>query len=299
MRIDPQRDTLPSLRPAASAAASTRFASALAGARSAVDPSLPEAADPSHAGEVPIAQRWGEYGPGATAEGYGASPDAAQFHDVPIGPDEPASPLNPSGVTTTPGFTVEGYTARGTPVPPGFYNIAYYNWYLRDGGTPLEGFPQLADGATITETYGKFGDGATRATSFIPAAPDGGDGAPPTGTDATLTDVATGTVVSTDVTDALDTARARSAAPPASAEAATTTSTTRGTTTDAVSQAPSAVAHTPRPTSALAAPPAVVADPSGAATRGTGSGAAATPANGIEATLRAELTTLLRDLLRA
>src|SRR5205085_7610346 len=72
-------------------------------------------------------------------------------------------------------FTVEGFTARGTPIPPGFYNLAYYNQYLRDGGTPLEGFPQLAAGATINETYGKFGDGATRATRFIAATPDGGD----------------------------------------------------------------------------------------------------------------------------
>ena len=163
MRIEPERDPVPALRPSATASSATRFASALATARNSVDPSLPAATDPSPAGETPLAERWGEYGRGATAAGYGAPPDLAQFADAPIGPDEPASPMNPSGVTTTPAFIVPGYTARGTPVPPGFYNLAYYNRYLQEGGIPLEGFPQLAEGATIRETYGVFGDGATRA----------------------------------------------------------------------------------------------------------------------------------------
>ena len=65
-----------------------------------------------------------------------------------------------------PAFTVPGYTGRGTPIPPGFYNIAYYNLYLREGGTPLEGFPLHTPGTSLTATYGTFGDGRPRATSF-------------------------------------------------------------------------------------------------------------------------------------
>ena len=65
-----------------------------------------------------------------------------------------------------PAFTVDGYTGRGTPIPPGFYNLAYYNQYLREGGTPLVGFPGLEPGASVMATYGTYGDGRVRATSF-------------------------------------------------------------------------------------------------------------------------------------
>jgi hypothetical protein len=304
MRIDPQRDTVPAVRPTATAGSSTGFASALASARSSVDPSLPAAADPSHAGEVPIAQRWGEYGRGATAEGYGAPPDAAQFADAPIGPDEPASPLNPSGVTTTPAFTVDGYTARGTPVPPGFYNLAYYNWYLREGGTPLEGFPKLAEGATISETYGKFGDGTTRATSFIAAPADTGDGAsgaPPAGTDAGPTGDTGATPPCMNVADALahalGVARARATASTASSERANAASTNASATTERAAEA-SSVPSRSQTASGSARIAASSATAAAATTVGNG-GVVTTPANDVAATLRAELTTLLRDLLRA
>jgi hypothetical protein len=170
MRIQPNPESLPAVRPAVSApSGDNAFATALATLQSST-------AETDAARERPLAERWGEYGRGATALGFGPPPDPSEFSDVPVGPDEPASPLNPSGVTTTPAFTVPGYTARGTPIPPGFYNLAYYNRYLREGGTPLEGFPLLADGATIAETYGRFGDGAVRATSFViaPDSPDDG-----------------------------------------------------------------------------------------------------------------------------
>jgi hypothetical protein len=178
MRIQPNSESPPAARPAVSAPSSgTAFATELASLQTTTGTTdAPR--------ERPLAERWGEYGRGATALGFGAAPDASAFSDAPVGPDEPASPLNPSGVTTTPAFTVPGYTARGTPIPPGFYNLAYYNRYLREGGTPLEGFPLLADGATIAETYGRFGDGAVRATSFV-TAPDAPDGECEHGPDAT------------------------------------------------------------------------------------------------------------------
>ena len=315
MRIDPQRDTIPAVRPSSTGGSSTGFASALASVRSATDPSLPAAADPGQVGKVPIAQQWGQYGKGAGVEGYGAPPDPAQFADVPIGPDEPASPLNPSGVTTTPGFTVDGYTARGTPIPPGFYNLAYYNWYLRQGGTPLEGFPQLADGATITETYGKFGDGATRATSFITAPADGSDpgdplsgaGSDPVGdTGATPPPFAT---LADALTHALDVARTRTvgsasaaapAPPDALAPSAVTTAAPATAATTATASARRAVETSSPPsssatTSRSARGGAPASDPSATATTVASSRVAST--NDVEAALRADLTTLLRDLM--
>ena len=315
MRIDPQRDTIPAVRPSSTGGSSTGFASALASVRSATDPSLPAAADRGQVGKVPIAQQWGQYGKGAGPEGYGAPPDPAQFADVPIGPHEPASPLNPSGVTTTPGFTVDGYTARGTPIPPGFYNLAYYNWYLREGGTPLEGFPQLADGATITQTYGKFGDGATRATSFITAPADttdpsgmmsGTGGDPIAATGATPPAFAN---VADALTNALDVARtgaagsagaAVSASPDEPAPSATT-ATAATTATMATASAQRVVATPSRPaasemTSRAGSGAGPTTDQSAAATVASGSVAST---NDVEAALRAELTTLLRDLMRA
>jgi hypothetical protein len=130
-------------------------------------PSRAEAAEP------PPAERWGEYGAGARPGGYGPPPDAALFAQTPTGPNSPAHPLNPGGVTTTTAaFTVPGYTGRGTPIPPGFYNLAYYNAYLRAGGAPLEGFPEYApEHGSIAAVYGTFGDGRARATAFEPAPP--------------------------------------------------------------------------------------------------------------------------------
>src|SRR6185369_14927897 len=139
MRISPDSQSLPVERPSAASGASAAdgFADALTSAQKSnpTDPSLGAWTDKSHAGVTPRAQRWGEWGAGASAEGFGPPPDPSDFSEFPVGPDEPASPLNSSGVTTTPSFTVPGYTARGTPIAPGFYNLAYYNWYLREGGT--------------------------------------------------------------------------------------------------------------------------------------------------------------------
>jgi hypothetical protein len=279
MRIEPDRGTLSALRPTTDSTASdTGFASALGSARNSVDPSLPEATDPSNAGVTPIAERWGEYGRGATAEGYGAPPDAAQYSDLPVGPDQPASPLNPSGVTTRPAFTVDGYTARGTPVPPGFYNLAYYNWYLRDGGTPLGGFPQLADGATISETYGTFGDGAERATSFVSAPAAGGD-------NPGCASAAAGTAVAD--------------AGPATTGVEGAPSTAATSVTSTLARAAAAVAA-PASTATAATPAAKAAAASDASTGASIANApVATPAtNDLAAAVRAELTTLLSDLLR-
>jgi hypothetical protein len=266
MRIQPDHDTPPALRPSASSAtAGDGFASALTSARNSVDPSLPAATDRSNAGKTPLAQRWGHYGQGATAEGYGAPPDAADYSDVPVGPDQPASPLNPGGVSTTPAFVVPGFTARGTPIPPGFYNIAYYNWYLREGGTPLDGFPQLEDGATLTETYGKFGDGAKRATSFV-------TGLQPEVDSQTANAAATAAMKSADTGGA------------ASVAAAATANSTR--TATASSNAASDTSHDETPAAAAA---------------GSVAGGGATvsaPTTDLNAIVRAELTTLLRDLLR-
>ncbi|MBI3768966.1 MAG: hypothetical protein HY271_10795 [Deltaproteobacteria bacterium] len=281
MRIEPDRDTLPALRPTANSAASdTGFASALGSARNSVDPSLPVETDPSNAGTTPLAERWGAYGRGATAEGYGTPPDAAQYSALPVGPDQPASPLNPGGVTTRPAFTVDGYTARGTPVPPGFYNLAYYNWYLRDGGTPLAGFSQLADGATISETYGTFGDGIERATSFVTAPTAGGD-------DPGCASAAAGTAVADPATA---TTGVEGVAAPSTPATSVATASAR---TGGAASTPSSSA-----TAATSAPKAAAA--SDARSRTTIADApATTPAtNDLAAAVRIDLTTLLSDLLR-
>ncbi len=287
MRIEPDRNTLPALRPTADSASTAGFASALSSARNSADPSLPEATDKSHAGETPIAEQWGQYGSGATADGYGAPPDASLYRDAPIGPHESASPLNPSGVTTTPAFTVDGYTARGTPVPPGFYNLAYYNWYLRDGGTPLPGFPTLADGATITETYGKFGDGTERATSFATAA---GAGTASSGGITTLA-AAGSAAASVDTVSAPTSTAATSVASTPARVAASVAASARPTTSSpsyATPAASVAASTTSATTSAAADDGDTVANAAGTTAQATDLGAA----------LRAELTTLLGDLLR-
>jgi hypothetical protein len=157
------------------------FASALASVRDASAQNAAVSRDPagSTRGETrpnphhpvgpPLAERWGQYGPGATAAGYGATPDSSLFSGHPVGNNSPAHPLNPEGNTYVPPFTVPGYTGRGTPIPPGFYNLAYYNRYLAEGGAPLEGFDgYAASQGSLSEVYGSFGDGRARATSFIP-----------------------------------------------------------------------------------------------------------------------------------
>ncbi len=193
MRIAPDSPSLPIERPSAAAAsAADGFAEALTSARNSTDPSLGAWTDKSLANQTPPAQRWGQWGAGASAEGFGPPPGPSEFSEFPVGPDAPASPLNSSGVTTTPSFTVPGYTARGTPIAPGFYNLAYYNWYLRDGGTPLPGFPLHEAGTTLTETYGSFGDGAERATSFVTAPAGDGGGTDGGGTPTTDAGGATG-----------------------------------------------------------------------------------------------------------
>ncbi len=165
MRIEPKRDTLASLQPSTSAEQADGFANALKSAKGSFS-ETPSLADSAAEDGPPLAERWGQYGTGATAAGFGA-PNPDLYVNAPVGPNAPASPLNPGGVSTTPSFVVSGYTGRGTPVPPGFYNLAYYNQYLQEGGTPLEGFPQFDDGSTLRATYGTFGDGAKRATSFL------------------------------------------------------------------------------------------------------------------------------------
>jgi hypothetical protein len=145
--------------PAETVIEGAEFASTLAGIASQAG-----SADPEHI--RPPAERWGQYGDGAKPGGYGPPPDPAQFAQFPVGSGSPASPLNPNGITMDPAFTVDGYTGRGTPIPPGFYNLAYYNQYLREGGTPLVGFAALEPGASVTATYGTYGDGRVRATSF-------------------------------------------------------------------------------------------------------------------------------------
>lgn len=170
MRIRPTQSTtsaLPSLE-GATATKGADFAATLADASDAGGSEDPVDIRPP-------AERWGEYGLGAQPGGYGPAPDPAQFAQFPIGAAARASPLNPNGTTMDPAFTVPGYTGRGTPVPPGFYNLAYYNRYLREGGTPLEGFAALEDGHSIAETYGTFGDGRARATSFVTGPTDAKD----------------------------------------------------------------------------------------------------------------------------
>ena len=165
MRIEPEQQIAARTRqPESSPSGNTGFASTLATVRDA-STTAPPAVDPSR----PAAEQWGQWGQGASAAGYGPAPDAAQFAHHPTGPDAGAHPLNPRGNTVAnPAFTVPGYTTRGTPVPPGFYNLAYYNQYLAEGGTPLVGFEAHdPTKGTLTDVYGTFGDGRERATSFV------------------------------------------------------------------------------------------------------------------------------------
>ena len=110
MRIEPKRDTLASLQPTASTEQDDdAFASTLASAKSSFS-ELPSIAAAAADDRPPLAQRWGQYGSGATAAGYGA-PDPGLYADAPVGPNEPASPLNPGGVSTTASFVVPWYRA--------------------------------------------------------------------------------------------------------------------------------------------------------------------------------------------
>ena len=161
MRIDPEQQTITRARQTETSTrtADQGFASTLAAARNA------NAADATR----PAAEQWGQWGRGATPAGFGPAPDPAQFAHHETGPGTPAHPLNSRGNTApNSAFTVPGYTVRGTPIPPGFYNLAYYNQYLREGGTPLVGFEAYdpANGS-LTDVYGSFGDGRERATSFV------------------------------------------------------------------------------------------------------------------------------------
>ena len=176
MRIRPDLDPASMLAPATRPAQDRGFSALLALANdSAGVPGghveMPEGPPP--------AEQWGTYGFGGS-RGLRRPARSRGYADVPVGAGAPASPLNPSGVTTDPAFTVPGYTGREHPVPPGFYNIAYYQEYLAKGGTPLEGFPELDGGATLAATYGAFGDGRARATSFAPTpeVPDAADPPP-------------------------------------------------------------------------------------------------------------------------
>jgi len=291
MRIRPDQDPVGAPTSLPTRTRDTGFASALASAQDAELPFL-SAIDTS---VRPPAERWGEYGPGASPGGYGTPPDAASFADVPVGPNAPAHPLNPSGMTADPPFRVVGYTGRGTPLPPGFYNLAYYNQYLAEGGTPLEGFPALDTDATIAATYGSFGDGRARATTFAVTPPDetpAGCGEHPATASAAET-VATAGAAPEDP----------AAAPVAHAGVGTDATPAHATgSTERVAAGVGSV-------SVLAdeRPPAVLAQSTGGdGVASARDGKLATPGldplagNGdaIRAALRAELATLLGDLLR-
>lgn len=171
MRIEPEQQAAARLRLATNTRQEDRgFAATLAVVRDGAtgDAASGHIAPRTDEPKVPPpAERWGEYGLGATVAGYGSPPDPALFAHHAVGETEPAHPLNPRGNTTTPAFTVAGFTGRGTPIPPGFYNLAYYNRYLAEGGTPIEGFPGYTpEAGTLTDVYGAFGDGKARATSF-------------------------------------------------------------------------------------------------------------------------------------
>ncbi len=165
MRIEPEQQIAARARqPESSRSVDKGFASTLTAARDA-STAGPPTVDPNR----PAAEQWGQWGQGATPAGFGPAPESAQFAHHPTGPDAGAHPLNSRGNTVAnPAFTVPGYTTRGTPVPPGFYNLAYYNQYLAEGGTPLVGFDahDPANGS-LTDVYGSFGDGRERATSFV------------------------------------------------------------------------------------------------------------------------------------
>lgn len=268
MRIEPKRETIAALQPTTSTDDADGFADALASAQGPFSETPSIADDAANADKAPpLAQRWGQYGLGATKAGFG-TPNPDLYADAPVGPNAAASPLNPGGVTTTPSFVVSGYTGRGTPVPPGFYNIAYYNLYLQQGGTPLEGFPQMEDGSTLSATYGTFGDGATRATSFLTGQVDDS-------TDTPEANAGADPVAAASAATALVNASAAAANPAAAATPAATKI--------------AAVSHAATSTPAGASAPAATTDPSPDAT---------TTASGADL-LRTELAALLGDLLRS
>jgi len=276
MRIEPKRETIAALQPTTSTDDTDSFTDALASAQGSFNetPSIADAA--ANADKAPpLAQRWGQYGLGATKAGFGA-PNPGLYADAPVGPNAAASPLNPGGVTTTPSFVVSGYTGRGTPVPPGFYNIAYYNLYLQQGGTPLEGFPQMEDGSTLSATYGTFGDGATRATSFLTGQVDDSSDTPEAGADTAAAASAATALINAAVAAASPAPAAAAAAP---AAAATDAATKVAAASHAATSTPDGAASTP----------AATTDPSPEATM-TASGADL---------LRTELAALLGDLLRS
>ncbi len=279
MRIEPKRDTLASPQPAASAASDDDFAREL---KTATGPfhDTPSIAPFAKREGPPPAEQWGTYGLGATEEGYG-TPNPGLYADAPVGPDKPASPLNPNGVTMTGPFLVSGYTGRGTPIPPGFYNLAYYNMYLREGGTPLVGFPELEAGANITETYGTFGDGAKRATSYLTGLVDTSTPDAPAATDAPAADAVTASAELAPAATPAATARATAASPtPASVIQAATKIATAAASGNETAAA--AEAGAPAPAAALPAATTVLASRDAAATL-----------------LRSELSALLADLLRS
>jgi hypothetical protein len=291
MRIGPDQDPVGAPTTLPTRPRDTGFASALA---SVQDAELPVLSTIDTSGPPP-AERWGQYGAGAWPGGYGTPPDPTSFADVPVGQNAPAHPLNPSGMTMDPPFRVVGYTGRGTPVPPGFYNLAYYNRYLAEGGTPLDGFPALDSGATIAATYGTFGDGRARATSFAVTPTDempGGCGDHPAAA-STAASVATAAVAPD--------APARTAVAPASAG-------TDAAAVPATGSAERAVAgDSSVPAAADDRAPAVLAQAAGgdgAAIAGDGTLAAprldvlAGNGDAIRGALRAELASLLGDLLR-
>ncbi len=188
MRIRPSQapatPALPTIGAASQPTEGAEFASTLADVAAKVGGNDGGAATDASENVRPLAERWGEWGRGADADGFGPPPDPALFAGYKVGAAFRASPLNPNGITMDPAFTVPGYTGRGTPVPPGFFNLAYYNRYLREGGTPLEGFPALEAGKSLMATYGTYGDGRARATSFVaspPETPDDGGGTTRTG----------------------------------------------------------------------------------------------------------------------
>ncbi|HEY2388632.1 MAG TPA: hypothetical protein VGK30_16875 [Candidatus Binatia bacterium] len=292
MRIEPKREVLTAQQPTTSAEEADGFADALASAQGSFSETPSIADDAANAGKAPpLAQRWGQYGLGATKAGFG-TPNPDLYSDAPVGANAPASPLNPGGETTTPSFVVSGYTGRGTPVPPGFYNIAYYNMYLEQGGTPLVGFPQMEDGSTLSATYGTFGDGAERATSYLTGFVDDTPDAPAPDTSAAAAQTAsadTSTTIASALAALVNAAAAKSggSATETAASAATASDTAAPATTPPAAAAVTAVA-------AATTPAAAGGDTPGS----TAAASSAPPASGSDL-LRTELAALLNDLLRS
>jgi hypothetical protein len=304
MRIEPKREVLTVAQPTTSSVdEADSFADTLASAQSPFDETPSIAEDAANAGKAPpLAQRWGEYGIGATKAGYGA-PNPDLYADMPTGPNAPASPLNPGGETTTPSFVVSGYTGRGTPVPPGFYNIAYYNMYLEQGGTPLVGFPQWQDGSTLSATYGTFGDGAERATSYLTGLVTDPSNTPASAATAATDPTANAAAASAGAGTGTTVASALAAL--VNAAAASNGGTSNGSATETGATAANA-SDTAAPATTPAAAPAAVTQVAASTTTQASSGATANdaasstaaPATGADL-LRTELAALLGDLLRS